>query len=86
MSRPPTVAETPAVWSLITQKGIMRRAFFTALIVGTILNLIGQGDHLFAGREVAIWKILLTYCVPYCVATYGAVSARLESYKKADWQ
>lgn len=86
MSRTPTVAERPSVWGLISQKGIVRRAFFTALIVGTILNLIAQGDHLFNGREIVIWKILLTYCVPYCVATYGAVSARLESYKRADWQ
>jgi hypothetical protein len=45
-------------------------------IVGTILNLINQGDALFGGGRVDLAKLLLTYAVPYCVATYGAVSYR----------
>ena len=63
----------------------MKRAAIIAAVVGTILNLIAQGDFLFEGKPIAIWKIGLTYCVPYCVATYGALSARLESYRRADW-
>ena len=45
------------------------------LIVGTILNVINQGDALWPGAAVHWWKLVLTYCVPFCVATFGAYSA-----------
>ena len=48
-----------------------------AVVVGTVLNLINQGDALINGDPVVWWKIALTYCVPYCVCTYGAVMSRL---------
>ena len=48
-----------------------------ALVVGTILNLINQGDALLGGGPLDWTKIVLTFAVPYCVATYGAVSYRL---------
>jgi hypothetical protein len=54
-----------------------RRSFAVSLIVGTILNLINQGDALVGAANLNLTKILLTYAVPYCVATYGAVSYRL---------
>ncbi len=57
--------------------GIPRRSFYVALIVGTILNVINQGDALLGYTDVNWAKMLLTYCVPYLVATYGAVSYKL---------
>jgi hypothetical protein len=57
--------------------GVPRRSFAVALVVGTILNLINQGDALLAARPLDLTKLLLTYLVPYCVATYGAVSYQL---------
>ncbi len=57
--------------------GVPLRSFYVALVVGTILNLINQGDALFGAAPVNWFKIALTYCVPYLVCTYGAVSARL---------
>jgi hypothetical protein len=50
-----------------------------ALVVGTILNLINQGDTLVSGRPLDVVKLVLTYIVPYFVATYGAVSFRLQA-------
>jgi hypothetical protein len=50
-----------------------------ALIVGTILNLINQGDALLGTASLNFTKILLTYAVPYFVATYGAVAYRLNA-------
>ena len=50
------------------------RAFWVAVVVGTILNLINQGEALLAAHSLNVAKLLLTYLVPYCVATYGAVS------------
>jgi len=57
--------------------GIPRRSLYVALVVGTILNLINQGDALFGPGPINWVKVLLTYLVPYTVSTYGAVSYRL---------
>ena len=59
--------------------GVPRRSFIVALIVGTILNLINQGDALFGGGRLNVTKVILTFAVPYCVATYGAVSYRISA-------
>lgn len=73
----------PSLAAIIFERGIVRRSLIIGLIVGTILNLINQGDALFAGATLVAWKIALTYCVPYCVSTYGAVTARLEMMKRS---
>lgn len=49
-----------------------------SLIVGSLLNLINQGDALFGTRSVDVFKLCLTYMVPYCVATYSATSITLQ--------
>ncbi|MCZ4352764.1 nitrate/nitrite transporter NrtS [Roseovarius aestuarii] len=54
---------------------IVKRSLVVALLVGTVLNLINQGDQLVSAGSINVLKCLLTYTVPYCVATYGAVSA-----------
>jgi hypothetical protein len=54
---------------------IATRSFAVALIVGSILNIINQGDAIFGWGAVNWWKLMLTYCVPFCVATFGAYSA-----------
>jgi hypothetical protein len=64
-------------WQCCIADGIPRRSFAVALVVGTILNLINQGDAILSGAPLNVIKLLLTYAVPYCVATYGAASYRL---------
>ncbi|MDG2002079.1 MAG: nitrate/nitrite transporter NrtS [Novosphingobium sp.] len=54
---------------------ILRRSLIVALVVGTILNAINQGPEIFGGEDVAVWKLLLTFCVPFLVASFGAFSA-----------
>jgi hypothetical protein len=82
-NEPPEFAEPAPMSRLSTvclccvTEGVPRRSLLVALVVGTILNLINQGDALLAGGRVDVVKLLLTYAVPYCVATYGAVSFRL---------
>lgn len=58
--------------------GVPRRSFYVALVVGTILNIINQGDAIFGIESVNWLKVLLTYFVPYAVCTYGAVSAQVK--------
>jgi hypothetical protein len=64
--------------------GVPRRSFTVAIVVGTILNLINQGDALFAGASLDLVKLTLTYLVPYCVGTYGAVSYRMHALRRGD--
>ncbi|MDA0346446.1 MAG: nitrate/nitrite transporter NrtS [Verrucomicrobia bacterium] len=51
-----------------------------AIVVGTFLNLINQGDALLSGAwsEIQVPKLLLTYCVPYYVAEYAGTQAKRE--------
>lgn len=46
-----------------------------AIVVGTALNLINQGPELLAGSLPIIWKLALTYVVPFLVASYGSFAA-----------
>jgi hypothetical protein len=62
--------------------GIPLRSSCVALFVGTILNLINQGDALIGMTSVNWIKIFLTYLVPYAVSTYGAVSYRMSRPEK----
>ncbi len=55
-----------------------------ALVVGTLLTAINQGDVLLAGRwpPALFWKLPLTYAVPFVVATLGALGAgKVPHYK-----
>lgn len=58
--------------------GVPLRSLKLALVVGTALNLINQGDALFGTAAVNWWKLALTYAVPYLVSTYAAVTTRLK--------
>jgi hypothetical protein len=64
-------------WQFALSDGVPRRSLYVALIVGTILNLINQGDAILAGGPINWAKVVLTFAVPYLVSTYGAVSYRL---------
>ncbi|MFN2099011.1 nitrate/nitrite transporter NrtS [Altererythrobacter sp. MF3-039] len=54
---------------------VAKRSLGVAIVVGTILTAINQGDLILAGRMPVLWKVALTYLVPYFVATYGAYAA-----------
>ena len=73
----------PSLAAIVFERGIVRRSIIIAAIVGTILNIINQGDALVTGGGLVAWKIVLTYCVPYLVSTYGAVTARLDMMKRS---
>lgn len=59
------------------ERAVVRRSMRVAAVVGTLLVAINYGDRALAGALVpADWaKMLLTYCVPYGVATWAAVQA-----------
>lgn len=59
--------------NLAISDGTPRKAFFTACVVGTILTIINHLDTIMLGDMPPLIKIVLTYCVPYCVTTWGSV-------------
>lgn len=46
-----------------------------SLVVGTLLNLINQGEYLIAGEGVMVGHMVLNYLVPYGVASYSGARA-----------
>ena len=62
---------------LAMSEGVPMRALLVALVIGTILNIINQGDAFVYGTPVNWTKLALTYLTPYLVSTHGAVAARL---------
>jgi hypothetical protein len=76
--------DVPAAWALrrALSQPCARRSLFVAVVVGTVLNMINQGDVWLAGGALSYWKLGLTYLVPFCVATYGAWSMALTSAQR----
>jgi hypothetical protein len=68
------------IWCALRHLPVVQRALVTALVVGTILTVINQGDALvtLTLTPVLLWKIPLTYFVPYAVSTYSAVAISRE--------
>ncbi len=62
--------------ALAVRRDIALNSLKVCLVVGTILVSINYFDRLFSGELAGVdyFKMLLMYCVPYCVSTYGSVS------------
>ncbi len=60
------------------ERDTLVRSIKTALVVGTILALINHGQQMLAGRVSLDWVIpvVLTYLVPFAVATYGQMQGK----------
>lgn len=61
-------------------KTIFVKSVKIALVVGTILNLINQGDAIISldFDNINHLKSLLTYVVPFLVSTYTALSLKIK--------
>ena len=67
---------TPNFLQLALGNGTPKQALMTAIVVGTILTIINHGDEILKGESFNYLKIILTYCVPYCVTTWGAIHGK----------
>ena len=64
-------------FAIASSRPVATLALRASLFVGTLLNVINQGDALFGEAPLVPFKLALTYVVPYCVATYSATSISL---------
>ena len=71
-----TDQNNPSIFHLAFGGGTPRKALATAAVVGTVLVAINHGDTILAGEFPEVHKVLLTYCVPYLVTTWGAVTGK----------
>lgn len=60
------------------ERDTLLRSLKTALLVGSILGLINHGPALLTGHFTMdhLAPLLLTYLVPYAVATYGQIQGK----------
>ena len=54
------------------QPSIIRTALKVSLVIGSILNIINQGHHLFTDTAVSWPRFFMNYLVPFCVSAYSA--------------
>ncbi len=59
-------------WEAFLDRGIIVRALRVSAVIGTLLIAINQGDLILLGIWPPLWKVLLTYGVPFGVASYSA--------------
>lgn len=64
------------LWCAMRHRPMLRRSLWVAVVVGSLLTALNQGDILLTrGVNGALWwKIPLTFIVPFGVATYGALA------------
>ena len=65
------------MFQIAIRSDVLFRAFKMASIVGIVLAIINHGDHILLGTMTTInWiKIIITFCVPFCVSTISSVLA-----------
>lgn len=55
---------------------ILIRAVIIALIVGSLLTLINQFERVATFELPNLWKMGLSYVVPFCVSLFSALAAK----------
>ncbi len=73
-SKPLLACFLPGFWAAARERAVVVRALKVAVVIGTLLVAINHGDVFLSGGEINWFKIILTYMVPYGVATYAAAA------------
>jgi len=62
---------------LALRRDIVSRSLRVGLVVGTLLAVINHGDRLLSADidMTMLWKIILSYLVPYSVSTWASVQS-----------
>jgi hypothetical protein len=66
-------------WRARLSRDLVWRALKISFVVGSILNLINQGEVLWATAELSIPHVMLNYLVPFAVSLFSAMQARAQS-------
>lgn len=79
MSPPQTTAAPVAsdsrpvsVVALMFSRRIAWAALKVAVVVGSVLNVINNGQQLWSHHAVNLWQVAMNFVVPFCVSSYSA--------------
>ncbi|MFO0633053.1 MAG: nitrate/nitrite transporter NrtS [Nannocystaceae bacterium] len=64
---------SPGFLAIASRRQVVTTSLRIAAVVGVVLNLLNYGPVLFAGEALPWPRVVLNFCVPFCVATYSAV-------------
>lgn len=70
------------VLRMMLKPRIVWSALKVSMVVGTLLNVINNGDHFLMHHTVNLWQAALNFVVPYCVSSYSA--ARNEALRSRE--
>lgn len=76
----PAMNKLKVYFAVLCDKEMLIKSLKIAIIVGTLLNIINQGEVIFALDYINIdyVKSLLTYTVPFMVSSYTAISIKMK--------
>ena len=65
------------LWRSACRPTVFRRCSVVALVVGTLLSLLNQGDVIVAGRfdGVVTLRVIGNYLIPFIVSNLGAMTS-----------
>ncbi len=64
----------PGLLRRMLKPAIVKPALKVSLVVGTALNVINNGQHLWASHGVSLWQVALNFVVPFLVSSYSAAN------------
>ena len=62
----------PGIFRLMLRPHIVLGAIKVSAVVGTVLNVINNGEQLWQHQAVSLWSVAMNFVVPYCVSSYSA--------------
>ena len=65
------------LWRSACRPAVLQRCGIVALVVGTLLSFLNQGDLIVTGRfdRVLVLRILGNYLIPFVVSNLGAMTS-----------
>ena len=76
MEQSPKPCGTESILSRIISGGVIKFSLTVAILGGTVITIINQGETLALGGELSLGKALLTYVTFYFLATFLALTTR----------
>lgn len=66
-------------FSVASRRSSLLGGLKIALVVGVAVNLINQGEQILGLQfaDISIPKLLVTFCIPFCVSIYNGTMTRL---------
>ena len=62
----------PSVFALMFSRRIVWPALKVSLVVGTVLNVVNNGQQFWTHHTLSLWQVALNFVVPFCVSSYSA--------------